>query len=40
MEKKIEQYVGDMGVIAILPILAFFSTGVLKKVGYNYFDGA
>jgi len=24
--------VGDMGVIAIIPIVAFFSTGVLKKV--------
>jgi len=29
---KIQTYVGDMGVIAILPIVAFFSTGVLKKV--------
>lgn len=32
IEHKIHQYVGDMGVIAILPIVAFFSTGVLKKV--------
>ena len=31
-EHSIEEYVGDMGVIAILPIVAFFSTGVLKKV--------
>ena len=29
---SIQGYVGDMGVIAILPIVAFFSTGVLKKV--------
>lgn len=29
---EIEDYVGDMGVIAIFPIVAFFSTGVLKKV--------
>jgi phosphate transporter len=29
---QIEDYVGDMGVIAIIPIVAFFSTGVLKKV--------
>lgn len=29
---SIEEYVGDMGVIAIIPIVAFFSTGVLKKV--------
>lgn len=31
-EHAIEQWVGDMGVIAIIPIVAFFSTGVLKKV--------
>ena len=29
---SIQDIVGDMGVIAILPIVAFFSTGVLKKV--------
>ncbi|KAG6917852.1 hypothetical protein DXG01_000757 [Tephrocybe rancida] len=29
---EIEDYVGDMGVIAIIPVIAFFSTGVLKKV--------
>lgn len=33
VESLIEDYVGDMGVIAIIPILAFFGTGVLKKVG-------
>lgn len=32
VEHSIEQYVGDMGVIAIIPLIAFFSTGVLKKV--------
>jgi phosphate transporter len=32
VEHSIEDRVGDMGVIAILPIVAFFSTGVLKKV--------
>ena len=31
VEKEIESYVGDMGVIAIIPIVAFFSTGVLRK---------
>lgn len=31
-EHSIEEYVGDMGVIALIPIVAFFSTGVLKKV--------
>ena len=33
VEHEIEDYVGDMGVIALFPIVAFFSTGVLKKVG-------
>lgn len=33
VEKGIEEYVGDMGIIAIIPIVAFFGTGVLKKVG-------
>lgn len=32
IETRIEDYVGDMGVIAIIPIIAFFGTGVLKKV--------
>lgn len=32
IEKKIEKFVGDMGIIAIIPIVAFFSTGVLRKV--------
>ena len=32
VEKQIEEYVGDMGIIAIIPIVAFFSTGVLRKV--------
>lgn len=32
VEHEIEEYVGDMGIIAILPIVAFFSTGVLRKV--------
>ena len=32
IEHEIEEWVGDMGVIALLPIIAFFSTGVLKKV--------
>ncbi|KAG6828999.1 hypothetical protein H0H92_005976 [Tricholoma furcatifolium] len=33
---EIEEYIGDMGVIALIPIVAFFSTGVLKKVGVKY----
>lgn len=32
---EIEGWVGDMGVIAIIPIVAFFSTGVLKKVSIH-----
>jgi len=32
VEHSIERWVGDMGVIALIPVLAFFSTGVLKKV--------
>ncbi|KAF9456448.1 SPX domain-containing protein [Collybia nuda] len=34
---EIEDYVGDMGVIAIFPIVAFFSTGVLKKDDFEQF---
>lgn len=34
-EHALEDYVGDMGIIAIIPIVAFFSTGVLKKVCPN-----
>jgi phosphate transporter len=32
-EKSLEEWVGDMGVIAIIPLLAFFGTGILSKVG-------
>lgn len=32
---QIDHVVGDMGVIAIIPIVAFFSTNVLTKVSYN-----
>jgi di/tricarboxylate transporter len=31
VEHTIQDIVGDMGVIAIIPIVAFFGTGVLKK---------
>ncbi|KAH9481898.1 putative transporter C3B8.04c [Psilocybe cubensis] len=34
---KIEELVGDMGVIAIIPVVAFFSTGVLKKDDFDNF---
>jgi phosphate transporter len=32
IEHTIDEYVGDMGVIALLPVVLFFSTNVLKKV--------
>jgi di/tricarboxylate transporter len=32
MEKSMEGLVGDMGIIAIIPLLAFFGTGILSKV--------
>lgn len=34
IEHEIEDFIGDMGVIAIIPIVAFFATGVLKKVSF------
>ncbi|KAJ3993371.1 SPX domain-containing protein [Lentinula boryana] len=34
---SIEDYIGDMGVIAIIPIIAFFSTGILKKDDFEQF---
>ncbi|KAG1736298.1 SPX domain-containing protein [Suillus lakei] len=37
VEHKIESLVGDMGVIAIIPIVAFFATGVLKKDDFEQF---
>ncbi|KAI9202301.1 SPX domain-containing protein [Polychytrium aggregatum] len=37
IESQIEQYVGEMGVIAILPILALFGTGILPKDELNAF---
>ncbi|THH04259.1 hypothetical protein EW145_g5656 [Phellinidium pouzarii] len=37
VEKKIEGFVGDMGIIAIIPIVAFFSTGVLRKDDFEQF---
>ncbi|KIP11029.1 hypothetical protein PHLGIDRAFT_114938 [Phlebiopsis gigantea 11061_1 CR5-6] len=37
IEHSIEQYVGDMGIIAIIPVVAFFSSGVLKKDDFDQF---
>ncbi|KAG6331761.1 hypothetical protein ID866_7329, partial [Astraeus odoratus] len=36
-EHQIEPLVGDMGIIAIIPIIAFFATGVLKKDDFEQF---
>jgi len=37
IEHGIEKWIGDMGVIAIIPIVAFFGTGVLKKDDFEQF---
>lgn len=34
---EIEDYIGDMGVIALIPVIAFFATGVLKKDDFEQF---
>ncbi|CAG8461974.1 13453_t:CDS:2 [Ambispora leptoticha] len=36
-EKQLEFYLGDMGVIAILPLVLFFGTGILTKEDFNNF---
>ncbi|KAF8547929.1 Sodium/sulfate symporter [Imleria badia] len=36
-EHQIEDTIGDMGIIAIIPIVAFFATGVLKKDDFEQF---
>ncbi|KAJ7183678.1 SPX domain-containing protein [Mycena filopes] len=35
--RQVQEWVGDMGVIAIVPIVAFFATGVLKKDDFEQF---
>jgi phosphate transporter len=37
VEHGIEKWIGDMGVIAIIPIVAFFGSGVLKKDDFEQF---
>ncbi|KIY52064.1 SPX-domain-containing protein, partial [Fistulina hepatica ATCC 64428] len=37
IEHRIESVFGDMGVIALIPIVAFFATGVLKKEDFDQF---
>ncbi|KAG8930937.1 low-affinity phosphate transporter [Tulasnella sp. 418] len=36
-EHALEDVIGDMGIIAIIPVLAFFGTGVLKKADFDQF---
>ncbi|WWC90734.1 uncharacterized protein L201_005671 [Kwoniella dendrophila CBS 6074] len=36
-EKSMEGVVGDMGIIAIIPLLAFFGTGILSKEDFHSF---
>ncbi|EIW67285.1 hypothetical protein TREMEDRAFT_45287 [Tremella mesenterica DSM 1558] len=36
-EKSMEGVVGDMGVIAVIPLLAFFGTGILSKEDFHSF---
>lgn len=38
VEKSLEQYLGDMGIIAIIPLIAFFGTGVLSKDDFHHFQ--
>ncbi|KAJ3215380.1 fumarase fum1 [Clydaea vesicula] len=36
-ESALEKHVGDMGILAILPMVAFFGTGILTKEDFNNF---
>ncbi|CAG8433097.1 7768_t:CDS:2, partial [Ambispora gerdemannii] len=36
-EKQLEFFLGDMGVVAILPLVLFFGTGILTKEDFNNF---
>ncbi|CAI2167488.1 1871_t:CDS:2 [Funneliformis geosporum] len=37
VEKKLEAFFGDMGVIAIVPLVLFFGSGILTKEDFNNF---
>ncbi|KAI8049709.1 Sodium:sulfate symporter transmembrane region-domain-containing protein [Syncephalis plumigaleata] len=37
IESQIKDYVGDMGVLAIIPLVVFFGTGLLTKEDFNNF---
>jgi phosphate transporter len=38
IEKNIESSVSDMGIIAIIPLVAFFGTGILRKEDFHDFQ--
>ncbi|TXT14263.1 uncharacterized protein COLE_00456 [Cutaneotrichosporon oleaginosum] len=38
IEKNIESTIGDMGIIAIIPLIAFFGTGILRKEDFHDFQ--
>jgi phosphate transporter len=37
IEKSLEDFIGDMGIIAIIPLVLFFGTGILTKEDFNNF---
>ncbi|CAD6892333.1 unnamed protein product [Tilletia controversa] len=37
LERKLEWVLGDMGIIAIMPLVLFFGTGILTKEDFNNF---
>lgn len=37
VERQLESTVGDMGVIALIPIVLFFGTGILRKADFDNF---
>ncbi|CAG8497733.1 7873_t:CDS:2 [Paraglomus occultum] len=37
VEKSLEDFLGDMGIVAILPLVAFFGSGILTKEDFNNF---
>ncbi|KAK0545821.1 low-affinity phosphate transporter [Tilletia horrida] len=37
LERKLEWVLGDMGIIAIIPLVLFFGTGILTKEDFNNF---
>lgn len=37
IEHQLESVVGDMGIIALIPLVAFFGTGILRKADFDNF---